>query len=71
MTKVDVHEVLATHLTEDAVHSLLNSPEHTLLTFDMLTQSTKNCKPSPTGRVWVDVDLGRMNRASEMLVRGS
>ena len=74
-TKVDVYEVSkgkATHcLTEDAVHGFLNTLEHgntTLLTFNMLTQSTKSCKPSPTGRAWADVDLGLVSRASKMLV---
>ena len=73
-TKVDeVSKGKATHLTEDAVHSLLNGAElgnTTLLTFDMLTQSTKSCKPSPTGRAWADVDLGLVSRASKMLVQG-
>ena len=77
MTKVDVHEISkgkATHLTEDTVHSVLNSLEHgntTLLTFDVLTQSTKSCEPIPTGGARADVDLGLMDRASKMLVQGS
>jgi len=52
----------------------LNTLEHgntTLVTLDMLAQSTKSCKPSPTGRTWADVELGLMDRASEMLIQGS
>ena len=74
MNVYEVSNGKATYLTEHTVHNLLNTPKHgntTFLAFDVLTQSTKGCKPSPTGRAWADVDLGPMNRASEMLVRGS
>ena len=74
MNVYEVSNGKATYLTGDTVHNLLNTPEHgnaTFIAFNVLTQSTKGCKPSPTGRAWAYVDFGPMDRASEMLVQSS
>ena len=63
----------ATHLTEYAVHSMLNGLElgnTTFLALNMLAQSTQSCESGPTSRGWTDVNLVLMDRAWKMLVQG-
>ena len=62
----------ATYGTKNAVQSALNSlePENpTFLTLNVLQQSTKSCKPGPTGRAWANIDFVLMGRAVKVLIQ--
>ena len=63
----------ATHLTEEAVHSVLNDLKlgnTAFLALNVLAQSTKSCESGTTSRGWADVNLVLMDRACKMLVQG-
>ena len=63
----------ATHLSEEAVHGVLNGLElgnTTLLALNVLAQGAKSCESGPASRGWADVNLVLMDRARKMLVQG-